>query len=117
MHRNNFLNIDFMEVKINGTLVDNQTRCTHYNLTLDIIAVKHKCCNKFYACINCHNENEQHENEIWQLEEQKEKVIFCGACKTEMSIENYLKCNNECPHCKSLFNPKCINHYQFYFEV
>jgi uncharacterized CHY-type Zn-finger protein len=105
-----------MEIKINGTLVDNQTRCMHYNSALDIIAIKHACCKKYYACIQCHNESEAHEADIWKLKEQHTKAIFCGACKTEMSIENYLNCNNECPYCKSLFNPKCSNHYPLYFE-
>jgi uncharacterized CHY-type Zn-finger protein len=105
------------ETKIHGSLIDNNTRCSHYNSELDIIAIKLKCCDKYYACINCHNEMEQHEAIVWQKNEFNEKAIICGSCKTELSINNYLICNNTCPNCKSSFNPKCKNHYPFYFEV
>ena len=38
--------------KIYGLTVDNQTRCQHYHSVLDIIAIKFKCCDKFYLAIN-----------------------------------------------------------------
>jgi uncharacterized CHY-type Zn-finger protein len=102
---------------VHGTLVDEQTRCTHYHSTLDIIAIKMKCCNKYYACIHCHNEAEKHAIEVWTKQEHNEKAILCGNCNNELTINTYLNCENVCPSCSSNFNPKCSNHYHFYFEV
>ena len=48
-------------VNIHGLTVDDESRCTHYHTPLDIIAIKFKCCNKFYPCYKCHNENENHD--------------------------------------------------------
>lgn len=42
--------------KIYGATIDNETRCTHYHTPLDIIAIKFKCCDKYYPCYKCHNE-------------------------------------------------------------
>jgi uncharacterized CHY-type Zn-finger protein len=99
-----------------GTLTDDNTRCTHYNSVLDIIAIKFKCCNKYYACIHCHNDAADHAETAWLKNEFDTKAILCGNCKAEMTITEYLDCNNECPACKSNFNPKCSNHYYYYFE-
>ena len=43
-------------LKVYGSLVDNETRCIHYHTFLDIIAIKFKCCEKYYPCYQCHNE-------------------------------------------------------------
>ena len=106
-----------MKIKVQGSIVDEHTRCKHYNSPLDIIAIKFKCCNTYYACIHCHNENEKHATTVWNKDEQNTNAILCGNCNTEITIEEYLNGNNECPSCKSLFNPKCSNHYHYYFEV
>jgi uncharacterized CHY-type Zn-finger protein len=106
-----------MKVNVQGSIVDEKTRCEHYNSPLDIIAIKFKCCNTYYACIHCHNENEKHEVVVWNKEEQNTKAILCGNCNFEMTINDYFSCNNECPICESLFNPKCSNHYHYYFEL
>ena len=106
-----------MKINVQGSIVDEHTRCKHYNSALDIIAIKFKCCNTYYACIYCHNENEKHTTAVWNKDEQNTNAILCGNCNTEITIEEYLNGNNECPSCKSLFNPKCSNHYHYYFEV
>ena len=105
------------KVLIHGNLVDNSTRCQHYNSTLDIIAIKFKCCNKYYACIHCHNEAETHSTQLWPQLEWNTKAIFCGECKIEISINNYFTSKYICPNCKSNFNPLCSNHNHLYFEV
>lgn len=42
--------------KVYGSLIDTETRCRHYFTEEDIIAIKFKCCNKYYPCYKCHNE-------------------------------------------------------------
>lgn len=106
-----------MKNEIMGNIIDTNSRCVHYHSALDIIAIKMKCCNKYYACIQCHNDLESHEPKQWNKEENDTKAIICGECNIELTINEYLKCNNECPNCKALFNPKCINHYHYYFEL
>ena len=101
---------------VEGALTDNHTRCVHYRLPEDIIAIKFKCCDTYYACIHCHEEYAGHIAERWKIAERKNKAVLCGNCKKEMIIETYLKSNSACPFCKSAFNPKCVNHHHFYFE-
>jgi uncharacterized CHY-type Zn-finger protein len=105
-----------MNQEIKGNLVDSKSRCVHYHSTLDIVAIRMKCCNHFYACIHCHNTLESHEPILWGKKELDSKAILCGECLSTYTIDEYLNCNNECPNCKALFNPKCSNHYHYYFE-
>jgi uncharacterized CHY-type Zn-finger protein len=105
-----------MDIIIKGNLVDENSRCIHYHTAEDIIAIKFKCCDKYYACIFCHNEKETHTPIVWQKEEFDTHAVLCGNCKTTMSIKEYLGCENSCIVCNSSFNPKCVNHHHFYFE-
>ena len=100
---------------IHGNLIDGKGRCVHYNTENDIVAIKFKCCNKFYACYQCHAENEQHEPELWKVVEQMEEVVACGNCFETMSIKAY-KTSSQCPSCYCDFNPACSKHYHLYFE-
>jgi uncharacterized CHY-type Zn-finger protein len=104
-------------IEIFGKLVDDQTRCEHYHSPLDIIAIKFKCCSKYYPCFKCHEESSDHQAEVWKKDEWDLKAILCGVCKTELSINEYIQSANKCPNCSSFFNPGCSNHYHFYFEV
>ncbi len=104
-------------LEVNGSKVDNETRCTHYHSDLDVIAIKFKCCQTYYSCFFCHEESVAHVPEIWKREEFDTFAILCGVCKTEMSINQYLNCAAQCPNCLVRFNPKCSNHYHFYFDV
>jgi uncharacterized CHY-type Zn-finger protein len=103
--------------QVKGKLVDDQTRCVHYQTELDIIAIKFKCCNEYYPCFRCHEENADHKATVWLKSEANEKAILCGVCKAELTIEEYFSTNNACPNCRSAFNPKCENHYHLYFEA
>ena len=106
------------KVKIFGALSDSsKTRCQHYHSERDIIAIKFKCCQKFYACILCHNSCEDHEPITWKLTEFDEEAIFCGNCNSLLSIQRYLDCNSVCPVCCADFNSRCSNHYHYYFEI
>lgn len=103
-------------IKLKGLLIDNETRCEHYHSSLDIIAIKFKCCNTFYPCYQCHSECEDHPAEQWGSGEFAEKAILCGSCKELLSIAEYLN-TDICPHCNAKFNPKCSNHYALYFNI
>ncbi|WP_080872294.1 CHY zinc finger protein [Oceanobacillus timonensis] len=101
--------------EIHGAVIDNQTRCTHYHQLHDIIAIKFKCCGKYYPCYQCHQEFENHNIAVWGKHEFDTLAIVCGVCKTEHTINQYLN-TNTCLHCKSLFNEGCQNHYHLYFD-
>jgi uncharacterized CHY-type Zn-finger protein len=100
---------------VHGLDLDPQTRCAHYRTALDIIAIKMKCCDTYYACKDCHDALADHPITTWPHNEWDQKAILCGACNTELSISEYLQCENQCPACNAHFNPGCANHYHFYF--
>lgn len=102
--------------EIRGVNVDSQTRCAHYNMPTDIVAIKLKCCGIYYACKDCHAALADHEIVVWPKGEWNEKAILCGACGTELTISAYLACGYHCPQCNAEFNPGCRNHYGYYFE-
>ena len=97
--------------------IDKEGRCGHYHSPLDIIAIRLKCCNHYYACIYCHQENEHHAPEVWQKNEFTEKAVMCGHCNTLLTIHEYLASGNRCPACNAAFNPACANHYHYYFDM
>jgi uncharacterized CHY-type Zn-finger protein len=102
---------------IHGVDLDAQTRCRHYHGPTDIIAIKMKCCGKYYACKVCHEEQAAHAIEVWPKKEWSTRAILCGQCGTELTIDDYLASNSRCPRCDAHFNPRCSNHYHFYFET
>ena len=98
-----------------GTSVNERTQCAHYHSERDIIAIKFKCCDEFYACIECHQERADHAPMVWPETEFATQAILCGNCKSTLSITDYLGCDNTCPTCQASFNPSCANHYHLYF--
>ena len=100
-----------------GVGVNKRTQCAHYHSERDIIAIKHKCCDTFYACIQCHNEVAGHAPQVWGRGERQEQAVLCGNCYGTLSIAEYLACGNTCPACQAAFNPGCANHYHLYFEM
>lgn len=103
--------------EVRGKLVDEQTRCVHYHSSLDVIAIKFKCCGEYYPCFSCHEEEVDHAHQVWKKIEFDNRAILCGVCKNEMTIQEYLTCNSHCPVCNASFNPNCDKHYHLYFEV
>jgi uncharacterized CHY-type Zn-finger protein len=103
--------------EVRGLNLDPQTRCLHYHSPLDIIAIKMKCCATYYACKDCHDALADHSIEPWPLSEWETPAILCGSCRAELTISNYLNSNSCCPYCQAAFNPRCRNHYHFYFVV
>ncbi|MFD2044767.1 CHY zinc finger protein [Ornithinibacillus salinisoli] len=102
--------------KVYGQLVDRETRCIHYHSQTDIIAIKFKCCNKYYPCYMCHQECEQHPITPWPKQDFDIQAILCGVCRYEHTINEYMQ-TSKCVNCNSLFNEGCQTHYHLYFEV
>ncbi len=102
--------------EVRGLELDSQTRCRHYNGPTDIVAIKMRCCGVFYACKDCHAALAGHPIEVWPKIEWNQKAILCGACRAELTIQQYLESGFECTVCHAPFNPGCRNHYQVYFE-
>lgn len=111
------MEINDFKVPVKGKPIDKETRCIHYHSVNDIIAIKFKCCDQFFPCYSCHEETADHVTQRWPLNEWNTKAILCGSCKHQMTIEEYMKCNNQCLNCQSSFNPNCSKHYHLYFEL
>jgi uncharacterized CHY-type Zn-finger protein len=71
---------------VNGIGLDAQTRCAHYSKPVDVIAIKMKCCDVYYACKDCHDALAGHAIEVWPRSEWDQTAILCGACGTELTI-------------------------------
>ncbi|MBX2963920.1 MAG: chromophore lyase [Cyclobacteriaceae bacterium] len=104
-------------IAVYGKPVDNQTRCVHWHSPLDIIAIKFYCCDQYFPCYSCHEETADHAATVWPKKEFDKKAILCGVCGHELTVNEYMQCNNNCPKCNSPFNPGCKNHYHLYFET
>lgn len=104
-------------IKVKGKTVDDETRCTHYHSPLDIIAIRFRCCHDYYPCYQCHDETAGHPAQVWKKEEWDTRAILCGKCKTELSINDYLKAADHCPSCGAPFNPGCSKHHHLYFDT
>ncbi|MBS2970267.1 hypothetical protein J9317_16085 [Metabacillus sp. KIGAM252] len=104
-------------VNVIGSLVDNETRCTHYHSPLDIIAIKFWCCKEYYPCHLCHAEHADHKAQVWPAGMFDEKAVLCGKCGNELTINDYLECSSVCPECKGCFNPGCSAHAGLYFQI
>jgi uncharacterized CHY-type Zn-finger protein len=100
-----------------GVDVDPQTRCAHWRSPLDVIAIKMKCCGDYYACRDCHDALSGHPAAVWPKAEWDQPAILCGVCNAELSVRQYMACNNRCPTCAAPFNPGCRLHYHLYFEA
>jgi uncharacterized CHY-type Zn-finger protein len=106
-----------MPPRVHGLSLTHSTQCTHWNSDLDIIAIKHYCCSKFYACISCHNELESHEPTVWPFSQRDERAVLCGECNYVLSIEEYLHSGSRCTSCGAGFNPGCKGHWGMYFKM
>ncbi|WP_291779370.1 CHY zinc finger protein [Cecembia sp.] len=116
-NQNVFHTIEIKAIRVFGKSVDKQTRCVHWHSELDVIAIKFKCCGKYYPCFSCHEEEADHDNQVWPESEFDQKAILCGVCGHELSIQEYMQADNTCPNCEASFNPGCSNHYHLYFET
>ena len=103
--------------RIVGCDVDAQTRCVHYHTDRDVIAIKFACCETYYPCFQCHDACADHDAERWAPEQFDEPAVLCGVCGAELTIQQYLDCDNECPNCEAAFNPGCRDHLERYVAV
>ncbi|PSR81933.1 hypothetical protein BD289DRAFT_438354 [Coniella lustricola] len=127
---------------VHGIDVTERTQCAHWHSDRDIIAIKHRCCGQYFACISCHNaltttptptptasadgqapNGSQeggiipHKADVWRKDERDTPAVLCGNCKRELTVKEYLGCGNACPECQAAFNPGCARHYDLYFEM
>jgi uncharacterized CHY-type Zn-finger protein len=105
------------QAQVHGLSLTALTQCTHWKSPLDIIAIRHACCGKFYACISCHDALEEHTSSVWPLPQRDERAVFCGNCKHVLTIDEYLSCGSVCTQCGAGFNPGCKGHWGLYFEM
>lgn len=106
------------EPKVHGIDVTALTQCAHWHSERDIIAIKHKCCGEYYACIRCHDALAGHPAAVWPRAHQRDaKAVLCGRCRIELTAAEYLGSGNVCPACSAAFNPGCALHYELYFEM
>jgi uncharacterized CHY-type Zn-finger protein len=103
---------------VKGLDVTPRAQCSHWHSPRDIIAIRHKCCGQYYACISCHEALAGHPPQVWPRDEQRgAKAVLCGACRRELTVAEYLASGNACPGCRAEFNPGCALHYDLYFEM
>jgi uncharacterized CHY-type Zn-finger protein len=99
-----------------GQDLDPQTRCAHWHSPLDVIAIRMKCCEAYYACRECHDALANHPTTVWPRAEWDRPAVLCGVCGHELSVREYMDCGDRCPTCGAAFNPGCRSHYHLYFE-
>ena len=104
-----------MRPTVHGLQLDPETRCAHWHSPRDIIAIKMRCCGRYYACRECHDAMETHAVEVWPEAEWGQPAVLCGACGHELSISEYLACESRCTACGAGFNPGCHKHRHLYF--
>ncbi len=102
---------------VHGSVLDDQTRCTHWNGPTDVIAIRFKCCDKYYPCFDCHAEAQTHATIRWRPDEFTQAAVLCGVCRTELTIADYLGSDFSCPSCGVAFNPGCALHHDLYFAL
>jgi len=102
-------------VIVKGIDLDAHTRYRHYATERDIIAIKFKCCDTYYACFECHEELANHPALVWDKDERSSTAVLCGSCSHQLTIQEYMDSKNTCPKCHAAFNPGCQNHYHLYF--
>ncbi|MEQ9413327.1 MAG: CHY zinc finger protein, partial [Cyclobacteriaceae bacterium] len=64
-------------MKIRGKIIDQETRCVHYHSPNDVIAIKFKCCQQYYPCYQCHEEDVDHSPEVWASSDFDRKAVWC----------------------------------------
>ncbi len=103
--------------EVYGVEIDAETRCGHWHSPLDVIAIKFRCCGRWYPCFDCHKAVADHEPSVLPSTDFDEKAILCGVWGHQLSVREYWLANNSCPMCSARFNPGCAKHYDLYFEV
>src|ERR1700678_1953699 len=110
-----FVHCEFRVIAtVRGIRVDTQTRCAHYNSAVDVVAIRMKCCDVYFACKDCHDELVDHRLEPWPPGDRDQYAVLCGVCGSELTIAQYLESSAHCPICNASFTPRCREHYDYY---
>jgi len=104
-------------VPLRGLAVDADTRCGHYDDTVDVVAIRFACCDSYYPCFRCHEAVTDHDAERVDADAFDEPAVLCGVCGATLSVREYLDCDDTCPACDTAFNPGCRRHRDRYFAV
>lgn len=102
--------------EISGIDIDDAARCGHWHGETDIIAIRFRCCGKWFPCFECHAAEAGHAAVVWPEAEFDQQAILCGNCGVRLTIREYMGCDAQCPACGAAFNPRCSHHYYLYFE-
>lgn len=105
------------EPSVYGVKPDAETRCAHYGGPLDRVAIRFRCCNRYYCCHACHEALEGHRARPWRPGDLDRRTVLCGACRFQMTTREYLGSGSRCPRCEARFNPRCARHRHLYFAV
>src|SRR4029077_16763018 len=84
---------------VRGVDLDSQTRCAHYRSLLDVIAIRMKCCDRYFACKDCHDALADHPIEVWPRTQWDKAAVLCGVCGRELTIAESMVSKYECPAC------------------
>lgn len=89
----------------------------HWSGPVDIVALSHPCCGRFYPCAECHDAVTEHERTTWPRDG-GEKCVLCGNCGHFMTAKEYMKASEEgACRCGHGFNPRCKLHWERYFSA
>jgi len=103
-------------VPLRGVAVDTETRCSHWDTAVDVIALRFACCETYYPCYQCHEATTDHGTVQWPRGRFDEPAVLCGVCRETLRAREYLGCEDRCPECGASFNPGCRDHHHRYFE-
>ncbi|WP_311170685.1 CHY zinc finger protein [Halobellus ordinarius] len=107
---------DRFPVPLRGVAVDPETRCSHWDDDVDVVALRFGCCETFSPCDACHTETADHDPEPWPRDRFDEPAVLCGVCGSTLTAGRYLDGDDACPECGAAFNPGCRRHRDRYFE-
>lgn len=102
-------------VAVHGVDLDAETRCAHWHSSRDVIAIRAGCCGEYYACAECHDAIAGHALVPLSREQRSAPAVLCGACRAELTVDEYLASAYKCPNCAAAFNPACARHHHLYF--
>lgn len=105
-----------LDTAVHGATVDDQTRCVHWHGPTDVIAIRFRCCDRFYPCRECHDDEADHAASLWPSDRDDEPVVLCGVCGGLLTTVEY-RAVDACPSCGAAFNPGCRTHAHLYFEA
>lgn len=91
-------------------------RCRHWHGPQDVLAIRLPCCDGFWACHACHEEDADHPAGPWPADQRHETALLCGACGALSTIAAYLAGRDACAACGQAFNPRCRLHHHRYFQ-